>query len=63
MSAYHFYGNLDERFPTNDTKNFGRFGKNGKKKVTPLPFFPENVHRDELFKFSKFSTEFPRFSY
>ena len=31
MSAYHVYGNLDERFPTNDTKNFGRFGKNGKK--------------------------------
>ena len=33
------------------------------KKVTPLPFFPENVHRDEPFKFSKFSSEFPRFSY
>ena len=32
MSAYHFYGNLDERFPTNDTKNFGRFGKNGEKR-------------------------------
>ena len=32
MSAYHFYGNLDESFPTNDTKNFGRFGKNGKKR-------------------------------
>lgn len=38
------------------------FGKSGKK-VTPLPFFPENVHRDEPFKFSKFSPEFPRFSY
>lgn len=63
MSAYHFYGNLDESFPTNDTKNFGRFGKKREKKVTPLPFFPENVQRDEPFKFSKFSPEVPRFSY
>ena len=33
------------------------------KKVTPLPFFTENVHKDEPFEFSKFSPEFPRFLY
>ena len=31
MSAYHFYGKLDEHFPTNDTKNFVVSVKAGKK--------------------------------
>jgi len=36
---------------TNGTKNFSRFGKNGKKGNTSkgIPFFPENFHWDEQF--------------